>query len=46
MMMSSDAARAWLVQRTGHPGEVFDEMLAEVRAKVNAQPAGASPSPP
>ena len=39
-----EEARAWLVKRTGHPGEVFDRMLADVRAKVSG--TGASPAHP
>lgn len=31
-----EEARAWLVQRSSHPAEVFDAMYAELRAKVGS----------
>jgi hypothetical protein len=40
-----EAARVWLVEHTGHPGEVFDKMIAEVRAKASAERGGQTASP-
>jgi hypothetical protein len=38
-----EEARAWLVKRTGYPGEVFDTMQGEVRGKVSRNEASLAP---